>query len=212
MTKFQQELYNKWLYQSRKRQNKPFTARKDFKSVGQKDLIAINRISNLLKKYPHIIPDQYFQAPFVIEPDKEYFDLSFFATMKGVRSLTLYMRHLQEQPPDSDHHLVSIAESIKFIAKFCHFNKIVLEDYPTHKSGITYSWMKHIKNREVSIFSLMEFSEVYDIIMNTPEDEREFLLGETGKYFLGYKTKYLKSETARVLVQEGLKRIRKIQK
>lgn len=210
MTKFQKELYNTWLYETRKAQNKPFNARKDFSSLSKKDIIALNRIATMLKKYPHIKPEQYFKAPYAMN-EKDYYELSFFGTMKGIRALTLYLKHLQELPPDTDHHLQSIADSLKFIAKFCHYNKIKLEEYPTHKTSVTYSWMKHVKNRDVSIFTLMEFSEIYDIIISTPEDERELLLGDAGKYFLGYKTKYLKSDTARTLVKRGLDRIRKLQ-
>jgi len=56
----------------------------------------------------------------------------------------------------------------------------------------------------------MEFPQVYDTIVSVPEDERELLLGDCGKYFLGYKSKYLKSEKAQNLVSKAIKKIDKI--
>lgn len=209
MTRFEKHLYNEWLHCIRKAQNKPFNARKTFDNVTHKDQLAVHRVASMLNRYPHIKAKQYFEAPFKIYKDETYYSLPFYASMKGIKALRLYVQHLQEESPDSDFHIQQISESLKFIARFCSNNNIKLNEYIQFKPGLTYPWMKHVKHRKISIYSLMEFSETYDIIMGIPEDEREILLGTSGKYFLGYKTKYLRSETARTLVSEGLKRIEK---
>lgn len=212
LTKFQEQIYNTWLYETRQRQNKPFTARKTFKDITLKDRLALRRIETMLRKHQHIKLEQYFKAPFEIYPEQEYFDLSYFASMKGIRSLTIYLKKLQEQPVDEEYHLQQIASSLKFIAKFCHDNKITLDEYIDLKEGITYSWCKHVKTRKITIYILMEFSGIYNKIIEMPDDEREILLGDQGKYFLGYKDRYLKSQTAKILVKRGLERIKEMQK
>jgi hypothetical protein len=85
-----------------------------------------------------------------------------------------------------------------------------LEQYPTHKSGITLDWMKQIKKHEISIYVLMEFQEISNLIREVADDEKELFLGDVGTYFWGYKSKYNQSEFAKKLVKEGLAKINKI--
>ena len=70
--------------------------------------------------------------------------------------------------------------------------------------------MKHVKKHEISIYSLMDFPEISNIISNTPEDERELFLGEMSRYFWGYKTKYIQSKLAKEFVEQGLKKVEKV--
>lgn len=210
LEKHLQRIYNAHLRASRVHRDKPFSPRKDFKDFDAGKTVHLKRIHNLLSRYDHISMDQYFAAPYKLYPETEYFDLQFFAGMGAVKSFTLYMKALQELPPDSDYQMEQIKNSLRFIAKFCVDNKIELSAYPEHKTGITYDWMKHIKTRKISLYVMMGFDGVYDKIAGIPEDERELLLGDIGKYFLGYKTKYLQSVRAKHLIDEGLKRIEKL--
>lgn len=210
MDKYLQILYNTYLYTSRVSRDKPFSPRKDFTKFDPQDEVLLKRINNLLTKYPHIKAIDYFKAPYQLYPDQDYFDLQYFSSMKGVAAYSLYQKSLRELPPDSDYQLEQIKNSLHFIAKYCIEHKIPVSQYTSAKTGITYDWMKHLKSYQISIYSLMEFSDVYDKIMHIPEDERELFLGELGKYYLGYKTKYVKSEIAKQLVTEGIKRISKI--
>lgn len=210
ITRTEKSLYNTYLYVSKTIRNKPFRYRKDFDNFDERDAYHLKRISTLLYKYPHIKSEMYFKAPYVIHPDDEHFSLDFYAGMGGVEAYRMYMKYIQELNPDDPEQLEFIKESLKFIGSFCVRQKIALEDYPKHKTGVTYNWMKHLKQHQISVYALMEFSGVNDIIMEAPEDERELFLGETGKYFLGYKTRYLNSILARKLVTEGIKRIQKV--
>ena len=122
----------------------------------------------------------------------------------------LFMKQQQELPPDSDEQLQLIKKSLQFIGSFCIKNKIQLAEYAIHKTGVTYDWMKQLKRHEISIYSLMEFQEIYVIITKAQDDEKELFLGDVGKYFLNYKSKYLTSILAKQLVTEGIKKIDKI--
>ena len=210
ITKFEQRLYNTYLYVSRTTRGKPFSARKDFSDFDSKKEYHIRRISNLLVRYPHIDPDMYFKAAYEVYPDEDHFDISYFSGMGAINAYTLYMKKLRELPPDDDYQIEKIKLSLKYIAKFCFENEIGLQEYVTHQTGVTYDWMKQLKRHQISVYALMEFPAVYDIIMSVPEDERELLLGDYGKYYLGYKTKYLKSTKAQHLVKEAIKKIDKI--
>jgi hypothetical protein len=172
----------------------------------------LTRISNLLFKYPHINPDEYFLAPYKVYPNAEHFTIDYYSGMGAVEAFSIYMRQIQEMPPDSDEQLNFIKKSLKFIGSFCIKSKIEVKDYPNHKTGLTYDWMKHIKRHEISVYAIMEFPEVSSIIQAAAEDERELFLGDVGTYFFGYKSKYLQSTIAKQLMREGLEKISKIVK
>ena len=210
LTTQEKNLYNTFLYISRTIKNKPFTSRKNFDEISDKDKICLKRISILLNKYPHIDSKFYFKAPYEIYKDEEYFDLEFYSNMSGVKAYTLCMKQLQEKDPDSDEQIEFIIKSLKFIGAFCLRNNISLNDYITHKTGVTYDWMKHIKQHIISVYSLMEFSGVFDVISKTPKEEQVLFLGDVSDYFYSYKEKYLKSTKAKYLIEQSIQKINTI--
>ena len=212
ITNVEKNLYNTYLRISRTAKNKPFSYRKDFSDMDESTQLHLTRISNLLFKYPHINPDEYFLAPYKAYPNAEHFTIDYYSGMGAVEAFSIYMRQIQEMPPDSDEQLNFIKKSLKFIGSFCIKSKIEVKDYPNHKTGLTYDWMKHIKRHEISVYAIMEFPEVSSIIQAAAEDERELFLGDVGTYFFGYKSKYLQSTIAKQLMREGLEKISKIVK
>jgi len=210
LTNTEKNLYNTYLRISRSSRNKPFSYRKDFTDLDDSSILFTKRIAILLAKYPHIEAEEYFTAPFKIYPTAEYFPLEYFAGMGGVNAYTIYMKQIQEMSPDSDEQLQFIKKSLRFIGQFCIKNNISIEGYPTFKTGVTYDWMKHVKRHEISVYVLMEFPEISNVIREAAEDEKELFLGEVGTYFWGYKTKYMQSTVAKELVREGISKINKI--
>ena len=210
VTEREKHIYNTYLRVSRTARNKPFTYRKDFSDLDDSTKLFLKRIDNLLIKYPHISVENYFIAPFKVYPNAEHFALEYFANMGGVNAYTTYMKQIQEMSPDSDEQLEFIKRSLKHIGLFCLMHKITLEQYPTYRTGLTYDWMKQIKKHEISIYALMEFSEIGDIIKEIADDEKELFLGDVGTFFWGYKTKYTQSKLANVLVKTGMEKINKI--
>lgn len=210
ITNVEKNLYNTYLRITRSAVNKPFTYRKDFTDLDASTVLYLLRIRNLLCKYPHIKPEDYFLAPFKVYPNAEHFTLEYYAGMGAVNAYSLYMKQVQEMAPDSEEQLKFIRESLKHIGTFCIRNNINVEEYPTFKTGLTYDWMKHVKKHEISLYALMEFPEIHNIISRSAEDERELFLGELGKYYLGYKSKYMQSKIAKQLVKEGISKINNI--
>jgi|GEM_PF-636666 len=204
-------LYNTYLAVSRSSRNKPFKIRNDFdKFEDTEEYFHLNKIAMFLRQFPQIKVRQFFSAPFELYKDTEYFDLKFFTTQRAVHAYTTYMKQLQEESPDSEHHIQFIKDSLRFIGMFCIKNGIHLADYITHSGGVTSSWMKHIKEHNVSIYALFEYSQLFDIIRKTPKDELELLLGNILLGLSSYKNKYDMSRDARRVVQEGFKRVAKV--
>lgn len=210
VTPQEKRIYNTYLYISRTMRKKPFSPRKDFEDFRESDHFHLKRIVTFLNKFSHIHAENYFKAPYVLYEDTEYFNLDFFSGMPAVKTYTMYMKTIQEKEPDSNEQLEFIQSSLKFIGSFCVRNKLILEQYPEHKTGITYDWMKHVKNHEVSIYSLMEFPQIFKIISEVSKDEQQLFLGDLGERFYAFKDRYMKSENAKYLVQQGIKKIKTI--
>ena len=207
LTRQEENIYNTYLYVSRKIKNKPVTLRKDFSDMDDKDIISLKRISTLFLKYPHIEIKQYFEAPFKVYTTEEYFDLQFYASMAAVKAYTIYMKQIQEMDPDSEEQLQFIAKSIRYILEFCTKSGINADNYIQHKTGVTYDWMKHLKQHMISIYSLMEYPNLLDAMVSVPKDEQELFLGETLDNLTSYQNRYYKSNTAKLLVKTGIEKI-----
>ena len=207
----EKEYYNMYLAISRSSRNKAFTIRKDFEGFEDKpEYLHIRRICAFLSQFPQIKPRIFFKAPFELHKDVDYIDLKFFSTQKAVKTYTLYMKQLQEESPDSEHHIGFIKDSLRYIGMFCIKNKIPIEDYPAHSGGATYSWMKHVKEHNVSIYAMFNFPGIIEIIRGTPNDELDLLLGNIAVGLASYKNRYDTSREARRIVKEGFTRIKKV--
>ena len=207
----EKEYYNKYLAISRSSRNKAFKLRQNFDEFeGTKEHTYIRRICSFFAQVPQIKPDIFFKAPFELYKDMDYIELKYFTTRKAVNVYSIYMKQLQEESPDSEHHINFIKDSLRFIGMFCIKNNIPLEKYITHSAGTTYSWMKHVKEHNISLYVTFDFENIFDIIGSTPQDELDLLLGEIPKRLGMYKNRYGTSKHARHVVVEGMKRIKRV--
>lgn len=210
MNQAEKHLYNTYLIITKSSQNKPFTLRKNFENFEvTKDYPYIRKLNSFFGRFPQIDPLTYFEAPFKIYPDEEYFDLQFFTSQKAIKTYSLYMKQRQDQMPDSPEQLEFIKKTLKFIASYCNDNKIKFLDYIKHKPVATYAWMQHYKNHKVSIYTLFGFENFQSTINSIPTDECALLLGDINEIYK-YMTRFHKSIDAKHLVTEGIKRISKI--
>ena len=211
MTKEEQNVYNKYLAISRISRNKPVKLRRNFEGFEEDSKYpALKKICTLFHKFPQIIPDLYFKAPFELYPDEKYFDLNFFANQKAIRTYTLYLKKRQDQSPDSADQLEFIERSIKFIAHFCCDHKIPFDSYISYKTAnITYSWMTHYKNHIISIYSLFLYPNLETIISSIPKDEHDLFLDDLFKQLNTYKIRFHKSKKAKPFLKQAYKRLKK---
>jgi len=211
MTEKEKDVFNTHLAVSRKQQGQPFNLKKDFNDFeNDPRYLFVKKIAMFLDKFPQIKHELFFKAPFMIYPDTKYFALDYFCTQKAIKTYTIYMKQLQEQSPDTPEQIEFIKQSLKFIALFCRDNNIKIREYINHKGGVTYSWLKHIRQRDINIYSLLEYSNIYDIIKTLEEDIKDIFLIGIDKDFYSYKIRYNNSKKAKQIVQEGLKKLEKI--
>jgi hypothetical protein len=203
VTHIEKTIYNKHLAVSRSLRNKPFKLKRDFTDFeSDSRYIAVRRISTLINKYPDIDLDTYFMAPYKLYKDVEYFDLNYFASPRAIKSYTIYKQELTHKNPDNQWD--DVRKSLHFIGLFCIKNKIDLTEYPNFKlTGSEPEWVYHIKRNEINIYSLMEFSGIYDLIYKMPADIKELFLGNYGVNFADFWSQYNRSSKLRYLLQDA---------
>ena len=203
LSELEKLLYNKHLAVSRSIKHKPFKIKKDFSSVESTDKHKfLKRISNLIRKHPEIDINTFFEAPYKLYPDVEYFGLDYFSTMRAVKAYSTYKKQIFLQDPDSQ--LENVKDSLKFIAQFCIDTKISLYQYPTHRTSDMFSWMAHYKQNKINIYVMMEFKDIYSSVQSLAEDVRGFFVGEFIEQFKHLRSMYISSKELQPYLKKAL--------
>jgi hypothetical protein len=159
ITDLEKHLYNKHLAVSRKARNKPFKIKKDFRDLlNTEKRKHIKRIATLFIKHPEIDPTTFFESPYKLYPDVEYFGLDYFSSMRAIKSYTLYKKQIFLTDPDSQ--IESVKDSLKFIASFCIQKRIYFHQYPYYRESDFFAWLNHYKQNKINVYSVMEFSDI----------------------------------------------------
>jgi len=211
MTQTEKECYNNFLASTRSIQNKPFKLRKDFSGFEDtEEYLYVKRLNTFFTKFPHIVRQWYFEAPFKIYEDDGYYDLKFYSSQKAIKTYTLYMKQKKEQSPDSDDMVDMIKESLKNIGSYCVRQKIPLQKYIYHKEGATYCWLKHLKEYKICIYPLFEWADFPSLVGQLPDDEKDLFLNGVAEHIFAYKTRLANSKRAKHIIKEGIKRVKKV--
>ena len=214
MNNQQKQIYNTYLITSRKYQNKPARPRKDFTGFEDtENYVPVKKLDIFFSKYKHISIDEFFAAPYELFPDTTYYDLSFFTSRRALKTYTLYQTKKENELPDTDNQLFFIQSSLNFIFKYCTSNNIKsVDEYFNTKSDNLHVALNHLKDRNISIY-LFFSSSVYENIFNQHERSiLQFMLGNIFEKLDLYRTRYYNSNTAKKLINAGIKKIDKLLK
>ena len=208
ITEYEKHIYNTFLRVSRSRNKQPFKLRKNFEKVDNELYVGLKKVSSFLKRFPHIKIEDYFNAPYNLYPDEQYFPLEYFHSLKATRAYTLAMKQQENLDPDSAEQLTNIKESLVFIKRFCNEKSISPVDYINHKTNNEYSFVLHLKEHKVNIYSLLVYLGFEKNIKQRDAEIIKFIIGEDFFNNLpAFRTKLYNSKKAVRLVESGLKKI-----
>lgn len=210
LTQFEETIYNLHLKVSRQHKNLPYKFRKDFASLDDVTRSTIKKIGFFLKKFPYISAEEFFIAPYKIYTDEDYFDLNYYTTLRATKAYMLYQNKKILGDPDSQEQIEGSVDSLKFILKFCKENAINLESYLKHCPENVPSFIIHLKEHRVNLYTLLCFNDFYAQIKKQDNELMRFILGnETLDNIEKCKTKLFSSKKALNLITTGLKKIQK---
>lgn len=208
ITEFEKFIYNTFLRVSRSRNKQPFKLRKNFEKIDNELYVSLKKVSSFLKRFPHIKVEDYFNAPYNIYPDEQYFPLEYFHTLKATKAYTLFNKRQENLDPDSNEQLTSIKQSLIFIKRFCCEKNISPLNYIDHITNNEYSFILHLKEHKVNIYSLLGYNSFEKNIRQRDAEILKFILGEDSYNNLSsFRTKLYNSKKAVKLVESGLKKI-----
>lgn len=216
VSKSMADIYNLHLSSYKKHQNKPYKFKVNFENFEEEkpeEYVYLIKLDRILSSNSQINQYLYFQAPYEIYKDKEYFSLQFYTTMAAIKTYNLYTKQLNAKLPDNDDQLQFIKESLKFIQNFCITHKLNLSEYLIYREFVTLSWATHIAECKVSPYVMLGFETfgiiVYNLLFNMAPDERELLLEDFVENFRLYSSNYKKSKITKVFVTKGIQQINK---
>lgn len=205
---FEQHIYNIHLRISRQKKNLPFKYRKDFEHLDTVQANNLKKIAIFLGKFSHIRLEDFIKAPYIIYPDESYFDLEYYTTLKATKAYTLYQHKLLMMSPDSQDKLKQIQVSLLFISSFCKEQNIAISEYIHHKTKDMYSFLLHLKEHRVNVYSLFGFDSFDKNLKTVDPDLLSFIIGNELLVNLPvFRTKYLNSNKARKFVELGILKI-----
>ena len=206
LTDLEKLIYNKHLAVSRSIKNKPFKFKRDFTDIEDTEKHKyLKRLSVLLRKHPEIELNTFFEAPYKLYPDVKYFGLDYFSSMRAIKSYTIHKKMQFLQDPDTQ--LESVKKSIQFMANFCIQNKILLHQYPYHKTADLYTWMVHYKENKINVYSMMEFKDIYSAVQTLAEDIRNMFVSNFIEQFRTLYVQYNKSQKLKPFLQKAIGQI-----
>ena len=204
MTALEKNVYNTFLRISRSRQNKPFKLRKDFSEFDETDNVCIQKLELFFNRFKHIDLDDFFKAPFEVYLDNKSFDLKFYTTQRALKVYTLYMQRQADKSPDCDDQLYSIKSSLKYISSWCNTNNIHPGAYIEHMTNNTNTFLLHLKQHKVNIYTLFAFENFDDVISSIDIEYLRFILGSYADNISIFRTRFIKSTSAKTLSRKGL--------
>jgi hypothetical protein len=204
MTDYEKLIYNTFLRVSRTAQNKPFKYRKSFsgfKKTG--NYVYVHKLRNFLNTYKHVDLEAFLASPYKIYPDEGYFDLKFYTTQKAIKAYTLYKQKQENADPDSEEQIKYTTDSIYYIYQYCKDNKLDVDKYLAHKTGTTNTFLLHLKENQINIYSLFGFPNFNEISKSVDASVTEFMFPDFYKKIDSFRLKLYNSKKLRDVVKDG---------
>jgi len=213
ITNQEKYIYNTYLRIFRSKQNKPYKLRKDFNNFSDSEsYFFVKKLGMFFNKFPHINIDKYFNSPYELYPDDDtIYDIKFYASPRAIKVYGLYMKHLDQQDPDAEHHIQFAKDSLLYIYKFCKQHNLNLNEYMDHKTGDIPTFVLHLRDRYISIYTMLGFNEFEQKIHNISNDRLNFTIGENFVSTLAnYRIRYYNSNKFKRTIKQGINKIKNI--
>lgn len=190
------EIYNKHLIISRKSRNKAFSKRKDFSSLDDRVIQILNRLEIFFRSNPDVDKDSFFEAPYKLYDDVEYYPLEFYIKPKAVKCYIDYNKQLEVLDPDSDISIDRLKNSLLFVYNYCKNNKLQLKDYELNIEGTMPCFVSHLKSHKINFYTL------HALTFSKPRLESgllEYIFPDFHLVFRTTRNKYLSSSRMKVI-------------
>ena len=204
VSEFEKQIYNTHLVVSRKAKGEAFKIRKDFSDLEEDKVVALQKLSRLFNTYSNLIQEDFFMAPHKIYNDEVYYPLEFYTKPKAIKCYTDYVKKLEIQDPDSPDSLRRLAESLKFVVKYCIENNLQLSDYELNIEGTMPCFVEHLKSHKINYYTL------HVLTFQKPKIESrilEFVFPDFYQTFQITKNKFFTSKKMKEFAKQAISKL-----
>jgi hypothetical protein len=201
----QKRIYNTHLATSRRMREKPYRSRKDFEKLDDDKTISLEKLDKMFNSYSNINIQMFFEAPYFLYQDVEYFDLDYFTTQKAKKDYTQYIKQIQTMSPDSEESLKRLIQGLKYISNFCKQHDLTLEEYVAYSEKNIPSMLEHLKNHKINFYVLHALGVSK---FNIENRILEFMFSDFWKTFQKTKNMYYGSSKMKVLAKKAINKIK----
>ena len=200
----QKQIYNSFLYTSRKVKDKPCRLRQDFSSIDTTTELVLKKLDILFSRYQHIKYNDFFIAPYMVHSKEEYYDLSFFKTQRAIKCYSLYMAQKELADPDNESTITDCKQGCSFIYNFCKENSLTLSQYKTHTTGSVPIILQHLKDHKIN-FYVLQGLEVHKLLQTTEPQIVNFVINDFYKIYTETKNNFIKSNKLKPVIRAAFK-------
>ena len=215
MTKFEKDIYNTYLKALAKGVGRPYKLRKDFDGFeNDPKYLKIKKLASYFMNNKHINIDMYFEAPYKLyelDEGKSY-TLDFYVSRKAQGGYKKYLKWLEIRSPDLEANINFLKESIVFVYKYCAEKNLTFNEYMEYAEGLTPAWMTHYFERQISVYLLLEYPNLFDIINSMESTHQKMVLGDLDEKYPVLKANYLRSTIASKVSKKGIDMINSVKK
>jgi hypothetical protein len=212
LSNFEQTIYNTYLKISRQALNKPYTIRKKFDNFPDEKYILIKKISSVLQNNKHIVIEDFFKAPYeVYKEDTDVFDLNFYISQRAFKAYSTFIKKINDLDIDCIEILERVKSSLLYIKNYCIDHKLTYQQYINEINGQLPLFVSHIKEHKIVIYTIFGDEQLEQIMKRVESPVLTFIFGnDIYKHIDQYRTKFYTSKKCKILIREGLKKVKKM--
>jgi hypothetical protein len=192
------------LVASRKSKGEAFKLKKDFSNLEEDKVVSLQKLSRLFNNYPNLIQEDFFMAPHKLYPDESYYPLEFYTKPKAIKCYTQYRKQLEIQDPDSPDSLRRLAESLKFVVRYCVENNLQLSEYEVNMEKSMPCFVQHLKDHKINYYTL------HSLTFKKPQIESrilDFIFPDFYEVFQKTKNKFFASKKMKEFAKQAKEKI-----
>jgi len=204
ISEFEKQIYNNHLVASRKSKGEAFKLKKDFSNLEEDKVVSLQKLSRLFNNYPNLIQEDFFMAPHKLYPDESYYPLEFYTKPKAIKCYTQYRKQLEIQDPDSPDSLRRLAESLKFVVRYCVENNLQLSEYEVNMEKSMPCFVQHLKDHKINYYTL------HSLTFKKPQIESrilDFIFPDFYEVFQKTKNKFFASKKMKEFAKQAKEKI-----
>ena len=200
----QKQIYNSFLYTSRKVKNQPCKFRQNFDSIDPTTELTLKKLDSFFTNYHNIKYSDFFLAPYEIYNNDEYFNLQFYTTRRAIKCYSNYIKQKETSDPDHESTIDDCKQACSFIYKFCKENKLTLHQYKNLINGTTPIVLQHLRDHKIN-FYILQGLEIHSLIQSTEPQIINFIVDDFFNIYNTTKSNFIRSTKLKIVIRSAFK-------